>query len=82
MSASDTIRPGVCRICGCTEDSSCIDDETGLGCVWVDALHTLCDNIQCLERVSIAELEAMAPANITGLGCVWRIDGRRGNRRS
>lgn len=63
MSEPRKLEHGVCRICGCTEESCCIDDETGLGCVWVDSLHTLCDNIQCLMRVSIGELEAMEPAN-------------------
>jgi hypothetical protein len=57
------IIPGTCRICGCTEDKPCIDGENGLPCCWVDAGRTLCDNLQCIARVSIAELEQMTPAN-------------------
>jgi hypothetical protein len=29
--------PGVCRVCGCTQDSGCAE-----GCSWVDATCTLC----------------------------------------
>jgi hypothetical protein len=42
----DTIQPAeaatdvgddrYCRVCGCTEGNACHDDETGVGCHWVD----------------------------------------------
>jgi len=32
--------PGVCRICGCTDNAACIVD--GVPCSWVNEDHTLC----------------------------------------
>jgi hypothetical protein len=32
-------RPGVCRVCGCTDDCACDG-----GCYWVDRRCTLCSN--------------------------------------
>jgi len=29
--------PGVCRVCGCTDDEACFG-----GCWWVDAAQTVC----------------------------------------
>ncbi len=34
--------PGVCSVCGCTEDEACPG-----GCYWADDDHTLCSN--CLD---------------------------------
>jgi hypothetical protein len=31
------VRPGVCRVCGCTESLACDD-----GCGWADRYETLC----------------------------------------
>lgn len=40
-------RPGVCRICGCTELKAC---DLGLeACSWVNKERTLCSNPACLE---------------------------------
>jgi hypothetical protein len=52
---------GKCRVCGCTVDRPCLD-ETGLPCSWIDAEHTLCDNLDCIARVPMSELEKMVPA--------------------
>ena len=45
-------RPGVCRVCGCTELKAC-----GLGletCSWGNKERTLCSNPACLEAVEKA----------------------------
>lgn len=55
---SKVVTSGVCRVCGCTELNPCVM-EGGLTCVWVDAEHTLCDNLQCIAVVPIGELEQM-----------------------
>ncbi|QHN04393.1 hypothetical protein FTO74_14250 [Granulicella sp. WH15] len=34
---------GVCRHCGCTDESACPD-----GCEWVDVAHTVCSNDDCI----------------------------------
>lgn len=33
----EDVKPGVCRICGCTDDNACEG-----GCSWVNKDHTLC----------------------------------------
>ena len=35
--------PGVCRVCGCTDDNPCDNPESGY-CWWVDDDHTLCSH--------------------------------------
>lgn len=35
--------PGVCRVCGCTEDNPCYHPEHG-NCSWVDDDYTLCSH--------------------------------------
>ncbi len=35
--------PGVCNLCGCTDDHACDG-----GCAWVDDEHTICT--RCVER--------------------------------
>ncbi len=32
---------GECRLCGCTDETPCVDDE-GLPCAWANEQHTLC----------------------------------------
>jgi hypothetical protein len=55
----DTIlQTGKCRICGCTAETPCLDEEEN-PCAWMDAAHTLCDNIDCIAQVTLAELEKM-----------------------
>lgn len=60
------LRPGVCRVCGCTETTPCtvpVDDgETG-PCSWVDAAATLCTNPRCLAEFPLDVLLAMAWPN-------------------
>ncbi len=56
------LKPGVCRVCGCTEDSPCLLDEGEQGsvpCWWVDRAHTLCSNTSCLAVVPLGTLEQM-----------------------
>lgn len=59
-SAATPQRRGVCRVCGCTDDHPCIDENFHC-CVWVDANHTLCDNLDCIAVVPMSELELMVP---------------------
>ncbi len=34
------VTPGVCRVCGCTEEDACI--VGGVPCAWADKKRTLC----------------------------------------
>ena len=52
------LQPGKCRICGCTEERPCADENNN-PCAWVDLAHTLCDNLDCIARVPMSELEKM-----------------------
>lgn len=52
---------GTCRICGCTDKTPCVDEFEN-PCAWIDAEHTLCDNLDCIARIPMSELEAMLPA--------------------
>jgi len=49
--AVDKPIPGVCRICGCTEDNPCWHPDHG-SCWWVDKTHTLCSH--CAEEDNFA----------------------------
>ena len=40
--ASPSRVSGVCRICGCRENSACVDEASGERCSWADATRTLC----------------------------------------
>jgi hypothetical protein len=31
-----------CRVCGCTEDDACVNDDDGLPCAWADDGTNLC----------------------------------------
>ena len=39
----DEAIPGVCRVCGCTEENPCYHPEYG-NCFWVDDTFTLCSH--------------------------------------
>lgn len=45
-------RPGVCRVCGCTDEAGCLE-----GCSWADAEHTLCTSLVC-QLVEVLGLAA------------------------
>jgi hypothetical protein len=53
--------PGKCRVCGCTDETPCRDDD-GNPCAWVDVEHTLCDKLDCIAQVPMSELEKMTAA--------------------
>ena len=68
---------GRCRVCGCTEERPCLDalvlhvetlgdNDPRIGqvsrCSWMDEARTLCDNLDCIARVPLSELEAMLNA--------------------
>ena len=36
-------KPGTCTVCGCTDESGCLE-----GCGWANAEHTLCDSLVCV----------------------------------
>lgn len=57
MSRPEVVIVGRCRYCGCTDLSPCVCPDTGLPCSWLNAEHTVCDNVPCIARVPIAELE-------------------------
>lgn len=38
-----TVAPGICRICGCTENNPCFHPDLGT-CWWADDEHTLCSH--------------------------------------
>ncbi len=61
-------RPGVCRVCGCTERNPCVIQVIGgIGteiCSWFDAQRTLCTNPQCIGRFPLADLITMGACGI------------------
>ena len=71
----NVIVPGRCRICGCTEERPCIDPETQMPCGWLDREHTLCDNINCIARVPMSEIETMIPDDALVAG--WLANRRQ-----
>ncbi len=42
--------PGVCMVCGCTDEMPCYDAATGLTCAWTDDTRTICT--RCDELAS------------------------------
>lgn len=34
--------PGICFVCGCSENQPCVDGNGGSPCSWVDAQQTVC----------------------------------------
>ena len=42
-----SVVPGVCRVCGCTENDPCYHSDYGT-CCWADEEHTLCSH--CAEK--------------------------------
>lgn len=44
---TDKPTPGVCRVCGCTEDNACMN-AFDTPCSWVDETRTLCSNVDCV----------------------------------
>lgn len=55
--------PGICRICGCTENNACVNmfDEP---CGWADRSRTLCNTLECLNEA--ARRRQDDPLNMTG----------------
>lgn len=49
--------PGKCRVCGCTENHSCLVD--GEPCAWLDADRTLCSNWRCVAQIPLDALLQM-----------------------
>jgi hypothetical protein len=63
------IKPGRCRVCGCTEDHPCLSTEDGVrvvACAWLDTGRTLCSNVACVGAIPLAALLAMPAANPFG----------------
>jgi hypothetical protein len=69
---SEVVIPGVCRVCGCTEDRPCTvhivlpnEDrsrppiEFDEPCGWLDRGQTLCNNPTCVGRVPLGVLETI-----------------------
>ena len=62
-------RPGICRVCGCSELDPCVIPVLEGGdhfrrrgmqtCSWFDAQRTLCTNPQCIGQISFADLMTM-----------------------
>ena len=50
---------GICRVCGCTENSPCVMGSDFETCAWIDEQQTLCSNPRCVAKVQLAELLAM-----------------------
>lgn len=63
---------GICRLCGCTENSPCILGSDYETCAWVDAEQTLCSNPRCIAKVELAELLAMM-----GLAAAFEVEADR-----
>lgn len=62
--SGSTHAPGVCRVCGCTENRACIIQwgpgeslDTVKACWWIDAKKTLCSNPACLAKVPLEQIE-------------------------
>lgn len=48
------VKPGTCRICGCTEDRGCRVEGIAGACSWQNEEHTLCTNPACLTVAGFA----------------------------
>lgn len=44
-------QPGVCRVCGCTQDKACPD-----GCSWTSISRTLCTTPNCTRIASVIDM--------------------------
>lgn len=70
-------RPGVCRICGCTDEMGCLE-----GCGWADAERTHCTSLVC-ELTDVLGRALGAPGfDPPRPGVSWRKDGARVLRRA
>ncbi len=66
------LKPGQCRVCGCTERMPCaIDfvDEDGdaaaVACTWANAERTLCSNPNCVAEVLLEVLDPEPSAGVS-----------------
>lgn len=62
-SSTIVLKPGQCRVCGCTETTPCIilvDEGTEGPCGWLDVEATVCTNPRCVAQIDTDELVQMA----------------------
>jgi len=52
---SDKPKSGICRVCGCTHETPCMDPVTMTPCAWADKTKTLCT--ACKRKKEVAGLE-------------------------
>ncbi|MFD0868799.1 hypothetical protein [Paenibacillus residui] len=48
-----SLNPGICRVCGCTEDDACVH-EWG-ACGWYDDTRTVCNSPTCAKEIQLSE---------------------------
>ena len=77
-----TMRAGVCRHCGCTEDNPC-RLYTAEACSWADATRTVCNSPSCMkaEAARKRSISAARPRRLTSADVHALIRGR-GRKRS
>lgn len=77
-----TIRAGICRHCGCTEERAC-RLYPGEPCNWIDNTRTVCSNPSCVKAEAARKRRAVSarPKRLTSADVHALIRGR-GRKRS
>lgn len=84
---SQTIIPGLCRYCACTEEKPCWYCKSTHGeCCWYDKTRIVCSNPACSKQAVDARAAALRaakpPTKYAGMGYGAIVaDMRRGQRR-
>lgn len=47
---SEALQPGICRICGCTDEDACFDEATERPCSWVGPECDVCSRCARLTQ--------------------------------
>lgn len=55
-------KSGVCRVCGCTHETPCINPVTDEPCSWTDKTKTLCTSCQRMEKTEEAQRKVQTSA--------------------
>ena len=50
-----SVKKGVCKVCGCTEDNACCDKDGETTCSWTDKTETLCTSCRGKEAKGTKE---------------------------
>jgi hypothetical protein len=68
-------QPGVCRVCGCTDDHACITPESGIPCSWLEPdLCSACATFTCARSSDVCPhckvMDALAPREPSYPSCI------------